>query len=198
VTEVWLDDEDPALARTMAALDREIRNGERFMVLIPAEASMKRCEFSATWLRAASDSGSPRSAKTMGEPGRVPRVLPLEGRGARGLRPDDRQAGARRRQLRVQRHLVEGGERQRIAAQREDDAAERRLVGVHREVWLDDEDPALARTMAALDREIRNGERFMERAEDMKRCEFSATWLRAASDSGSPRSAKTMRRSAGL
>ena len=34
-------------------------------VLIPAEASMKRCEFSATWLRAASDSGSPRSAKTM-------------------------------------------------------------------------------------------------------------------------------------
>lgn len=37
------------------------------------------------------------------------------------------------------------------------------------EVWLDDEDPALARTMAALDREIRNGERFMERAEDVRR-----------------------------
>ncbi len=29
--------------------------------------------------------------------------------------------------------------------------------------------PALARTMAALDREIRNGERFMERAEDVRR-----------------------------
>ncbi|SEP36915.1 transcriptional regulator, TetR family [Methylobacterium sp. ap11] len=37
------------------------------------------------------------------------------------------------------------------------------------EVWLEDEDPALARTMAALDREIRNGERFMERAEDVRR-----------------------------
>ncbi|GJD63686.1 TetR/AcrR family transcriptional regulator [Methylobacterium frigidaeris] len=37
------------------------------------------------------------------------------------------------------------------------------------EVWLEDDDPALARTMAALDREIRNGERFMERAEDVRR-----------------------------
>ncbi len=37
------------------------------------------------------------------------------------------------------------------------------------DVWLDDDDPALARTMAALDREIRNGERFMERAEDVRR-----------------------------
>ena len=37
------------------------------------------------------------------------------------------------------------------------------------EVWLDDDDPALARTMAALDREIRRGERFMERAEDARR-----------------------------
>ena len=37
------------------------------------------------------------------------------------------------------------------------------------EVWLDDDDPALARTMARLDREIRNGERFMERAEDVRR-----------------------------
>ncbi|GJD95833.1 TetR/AcrR family transcriptional regulator [Methylobacterium iners] len=37
------------------------------------------------------------------------------------------------------------------------------------ETWLDDDDPALARTMARLDREIRNGERFMERAEDARR-----------------------------
>ena len=37
------------------------------------------------------------------------------------------------------------------------------------EVWLDDDDPALARTMAALDREIRRGETVMERAEDARR-----------------------------
>lgn len=37
------------------------------------------------------------------------------------------------------------------------------------QVWLDDDDPALARTMARLDKEIRNGERFMERAEDARR-----------------------------
>ena len=37
------------------------------------------------------------------------------------------------------------------------------------EVWLDDDDPALARTMAKLDAEIRRGERFMERAEDARR-----------------------------
>jgi AcrR family transcriptional regulator len=37
------------------------------------------------------------------------------------------------------------------------------------QVWLDDDDPALARTMARLDKEIRNGERFMERAEDVRR-----------------------------
>ncbi|MGY2050350.1 TetR/AcrR family transcriptional regulator [Methylobacterium sp. JK268] len=37
------------------------------------------------------------------------------------------------------------------------------------QVWLEDDDPALARTMAHLDREIRNGERLMERAEDLRR-----------------------------
>ena len=37
------------------------------------------------------------------------------------------------------------------------------------EVWLDDDDPALARTMARLDKEIRRGERIMERAEDARR-----------------------------
>ncbi|KQP58159.1 hypothetical protein [Methylobacterium sp. Leaf108] len=37
------------------------------------------------------------------------------------------------------------------------------------EIWFDDEDPALARTMARLDKEIRGGERLMERAEDARR-----------------------------
>jgi AcrR family transcriptional regulator len=37
------------------------------------------------------------------------------------------------------------------------------------ETWLDDEDPGLARTMARLDREIRRGERILERAEDFRR-----------------------------
>jgi len=35
--------------------------------------------------------------------------------------------------------------------------------------WLDDDDPALAKTMARLDRELRRGERVMERAEDLRR-----------------------------
>jgi AcrR family transcriptional regulator len=37
------------------------------------------------------------------------------------------------------------------------------------ETWFEDDDPALARTMARLDREIRRGERIMERAEDARR-----------------------------
>lgn len=37
------------------------------------------------------------------------------------------------------------------------------------EVWLEDDDPALARTMAKLDREIRRGETIMERADDARR-----------------------------
>lgn len=35
--------------------------------------------------------------------------------------------------------------------------------------WLDDDDPALARTMARLDRELRRGERILEQAEDVRR-----------------------------
>jgi hypothetical protein len=35
--------------------------------------------------------------------------------------------------------------------------------------WLDDDDPALARTMARLDRELRRGERVVEGAEDFRR-----------------------------
>jgi len=37
------------------------------------------------------------------------------------------------------------------------------------DVWLDDEDPALARTMAALDRELARGEKLVARVEDMNR-----------------------------
>jgi hypothetical protein len=37
------------------------------------------------------------------------------------------------------------------------------------ETWLDDDDPVLARTMARLDRELRRGERVLERAEDFRR-----------------------------
>jgi AcrR family transcriptional regulator len=36
-------------------------------------------------------------------------------------------------------------------------------------IWLDDSDPGLARTMAALDRRLRRGERTMRRAEDVMR-----------------------------
>ena len=37
------------------------------------------------------------------------------------------------------------------------------------ETWLDDDDPTLARTMARLDRELRRGERVLERADDVRR-----------------------------
>ena len=37
------------------------------------------------------------------------------------------------------------------------------------EVWFDDEDPALARTMAALDRELSRGEMLVARVEDVNR-----------------------------
>ncbi len=37
------------------------------------------------------------------------------------------------------------------------------------DVWFDDEDPAMARTMAALDRELARGEKLVARVEDMSR-----------------------------
>ena len=37
------------------------------------------------------------------------------------------------------------------------------------EAWFDDDDPTMARTMAALDRELKRGERILERAEDARR-----------------------------
>ncbi len=37
------------------------------------------------------------------------------------------------------------------------------------ETWFDDDDPAQARTMARLDRELKRAERFIERAEDVRR-----------------------------
>jgi len=36
------------------------------------------------------------------------------------------------------------------------------------QTWLEDDDPTLARTMARLDRELRRGERVLERAEDVR------------------------------
>lgn len=37
------------------------------------------------------------------------------------------------------------------------------------ETWFEDEDPGLARTLARLDRALRRGERFLERADDLRR-----------------------------
>jgi hypothetical protein len=37
------------------------------------------------------------------------------------------------------------------------------------QTWMEDDDPALARTMARLDRELRRGERVLEQAEDFRR-----------------------------
>jgi AcrR family transcriptional regulator len=37
------------------------------------------------------------------------------------------------------------------------------------ETWLDDDDPALARTMARLDRELKRGERVLDHAQDVRR-----------------------------
>ena len=37
------------------------------------------------------------------------------------------------------------------------------------ETWFEDDDPTLAKTMARLDRELRRGEGFIERAEDFRR-----------------------------
>ena len=37
------------------------------------------------------------------------------------------------------------------------------------DTWLEDDDPALAKTMARLDRELRRGDRVLERAEDVRR-----------------------------
>ena len=59
------------------------------------------------------------------------------------------------------------------------------------QVWLEDDDPALARTMAALDKELRRGERIMERAEDVHR--FTAP-LRAIGRSLLERSPRRTRR----
>jgi AcrR family transcriptional regulator len=62
------------------------------------------------------------------------------------------------------------------------------------DVWLDDTDPALARTMAKLDKEIRNGERFMERADDARRLTAPLRALgRSLLDRGSRRRARDSR-----
>jgi AcrR family transcriptional regulator len=43
------------------------------------------------------------------------------------------------------------------------------VFGRTMQTWLDDDDPALARTMARLDRELKRGERILERADDVRR-----------------------------
>jgi AcrR family transcriptional regulator len=48
------------------------------------------------------------------------------------------------------------------------------------QTWLEDDDPALARTMARLDRELRRGERVLERAEDCRRLTSPLRALRQA------------------
>jgi AcrR family transcriptional regulator len=48
------------------------------------------------------------------------------------------------------------------------------------ETWLDDDDPALARTMARLDRELKRGERVLERAQDVRRLTAPLRALRQA------------------
>jgi AcrR family transcriptional regulator len=55
--------------------------------------------------------------------------------------------------------------------------------------WLDDDDPALAKTMARLDRELRRGERVLEGAEDLRRLSapFRAFGRALMSGSRSPR-----------
>ncbi|GBU19060.1 MULTISPECIES: TetR/AcrR family transcriptional regulator [Methylobacterium] len=55
------------------------------------------------------------------------------------------------------------------------------------DVWLGDDDPSLARTMARLDKEIRNGERVMERAEDVRRLTAPLRALARAATERRPR-----------
>ena len=43
------------------------------------------------------------------------------------------------------------------------------VFGNTMQTWVDDDDPSLARTMARLDRELRRGERLLDRAEDVRR-----------------------------
>src|SRR4051812_13766319 len=43
------------------------------------------------------------------------------------------------------------------------------VFGRTMKTWLDDDDPTLARTMARLDRELKRGERILERADDVRR-----------------------------
>jgi AcrR family transcriptional regulator len=61
--------------------------------------------------------------------------------------------------------------------------------------WLDDEDPALAKTMARLDRELRRGERVLEGAEDLRRLSAPFRAFGRALMSGSRSSRRDTRRS---
>jgi ubiquinone biosynthesis protein COQ9 len=62
-------------------------------------------------------------------------------------------------------------------------------------VWLDDEDPGLAKTMAALDKRLRRGERLMRRCEDI--CEASRKLFRALLPGGCQTESRAGRRGEG-
>src|SRR3712207_4514858 len=62
------------------------------------------------------------------------------------------------------------------------------------QTWLEDDDPALARTMARLDRELRRGERVLERADDLRRFTAPLRALGQALIDGRDRSRRSRRR----
>ena len=61
------------------------------------------------------------------------------------------------------------------------------------DVWLHDEDPALAKTMAALDRQLKSGGRIMRRAEDVHRLTAPLRGLMSALCSRRPGNRKRQR-----
>jgi hypothetical protein len=62
------------------------------------------------------------------------------------------------------------------------------------QTWLEDDDPSLARTMARLDRELRRGERILERAEDFRRLTMPLRALGQAILDGRDRARRARRR----
>ncbi len=62
VFRTWLDDEDPGLARTMAALDRRLRRGEQTLASIDAVTS-KLCCVASDFASVCKRAGAPRATK---------------------------------------------------------------------------------------------------------------------------------------
>jgi hypothetical protein len=63
VFRTWLEDDDPGLARTMAALDRRLRRGERTLNALD-EIRSKMCDFASvfTSTRKPAADGAPKPA----------------------------------------------------------------------------------------------------------------------------------------